>query len=230
MAHAFGALRIVFNKLCKYYERPTTSGSPERVLFPYPNGCFTDTGVIELTYHTRIDQSKLIFLATALNGATVLVKFTQQYSEAAHQYCSRAGVAPALLGFQSLPAGWYMVIMEYLEPETYRILEPSDSSNNELVAGIRQVVETLHRGGFVHGDIRGVNILTRSQWTSSEGVQNVFLIDFDWAGHEGQAQYPPNINLTSVERAEGVEDGKLIQQAHDWFMVEQLFGALEIGS
>ena len=228
VARAFGALRIAFNKLCEYYRNPPTSGSPERVMFPYPDG-WTTNGDVELTYCSRVDMNRLIFLATTTNGVRVLVKFTRRYSAAAHRYCARAGVAPALLGFRSLPAGWYMVVMEYLDPETYRILEPSDSSNNELVAGVRRVVKTLHGGGFVHGDIRHVNILTRSQWTSSEGVQNVFLIDFDWAGLEGQTRYPPNINLTSVNRPKGVEDGELIQQAHDWFMVEHIFGAIEIG-
>ena len=224
VARAFGALRIAFNKLCEYYQNLPTPRSPERVMFPYPDG-WTANGDVELTYHSRVDKNRLIFLATTTNGAKVLVKFTRRYSEEVHQYCARAGVAPELLGFLPLPAGWYMVIMEYLDPETYRTLEPSDGSNNDLVAGIRQVVKTLHGGGFVHGDIRHVNILTRR---SLEDAQNVFLIDFDWAGLEGKTRYPPNINLTSVVRPEGVEDGELIQQAHDWFMVEHIFCANKI--
>jgi Lipopolysaccharide kinase (Kdo/WaaP) family len=93
---------------------------------------------------------------------------------------------PTLFGFQSLPAGWYMAVMGYLDPETYRILEPEERSNTSLVAEIRQVVTVLHNGGFLHGDINFCNVnMTTRQWTAKEGVRHVFLLDFDWAGPDG---------------------------------------------
>ena len=229
VARAFGAFRIAFDKLHNHYQDLPESPKPRkrdlRVTFPYPESWATD-GDVKLTYHSRLYNNRLIFLAMTTDGATVLVKFTRRYSEAAHRHCAEAGVAPKLLGFRSLAAGWYMAVMEYLGPEAYRVLEPSDVSNNNLVAGTQDVVKILHDGGFVHGDIRHINMVTRREWTSSNDVQNLFLIDFDWAGLEGSVQYPPNINIGSVKRHEGAMDGKLIRKAHDLFMVKHMFDAM----
>jgi hypothetical protein len=191
------------------------------VTFPYPNNCGTG---IKFTYDSRFNDTKLIFLATTTEGTKVLVKFTRQYSEAAHRLCAEAGVAPRLLGFRCLSAGWRMAVMEYLDPQTYRVLWPDDRSNTELKAEIWKVVNVLHKGRFVHGDIRDVNMMTRHEWKTEEKAQNVFLLDFDWAGLDGVAKYPPNLNMETVKRHEGAKDGAVITQEHDRFMVNCIFG------
>jgi hypothetical protein len=117
-----------------------------------------------------------------------------------------------------------MAVMDYLDPQTYRVLWPEDGSNTELIAEIWKVVDVLHNGGFVHGDIRDVNMMTRHEWRTEEKARNVFLLDFDWAGRDGAAKYPPNLNLETVKRHEGVKDGVLITQEHDEFMVNCIFG------
>jgi hypothetical protein len=226
VARAFGAFRIAVGKLDEHYKRPAELHTPDRALrvtFPYPDSCTTSDGSVELTYQRRFDEAKLIFLATTMEGTTVLVKFTRRYSEAAHRFCAKAGVAPELVGFLLLPTGWYMVVMQYLDAETFRILDPSDGSNTRLVAGIREVVKILHGGEFVHGDIRYVNMMTRRQWTGEGVVGNVFLIDFDWAGRDGIVEYPPKLNVKSVKRHEAAKDGEPIFQEHDWVMVENMF-------
>jgi len=80
----------------------------------------------------------------------------------------------------------------------------------------------LHDGGFVHGDIRDVNMMTRRQWRPD--AQNVFLLDFDWAGPKDKTIYPPNLNRETVKRHEGAKDGAVITQEHDWAMVKCIFG------
>ena len=42
-----------------------------------------------------------------------------------------------------------------------------------------------------YGDIWTINIMTRREQEGSEGVGNVLLIDFDWAGLDGTVRYPP---------------------------------------
>ena len=116
-----------------------------------------------------------------------------------------------------------MVVMEYLDPQTYRVLRPEDGSNPRLIAEIRGVVRVLHDGGFVHGDLRDVNMMTRHQWTAGENARNVFLLHFDWAGAEGATKYPPHLNTQTVTRHEGAKDGALITQEHDWAMVDYIF-------
>jgi hypothetical protein len=233
LVRAFGAFRIAVDKLRKHYQNLKSTSldelqTPERelrVTFPYPNSYETEGRKIEFTYKSRFLDTKLIFVATTTEGTKVLVKFTRRYSEDAHRLCAKAGVAPSLLGFRSLTAGWYMVVMEYLDPKTYRILGPEDGSKSELKAEIRRAVKVLHDGGFVHGDIRDVNMMTRRQWSSEENARNIFLLDFDWAGRQGAIEYPPNLN-PEVDRHEGAKDGAQITQEHDRFMVDCIFGDL----
>ena len=227
LARAFGAFRIAVDKLRVHYKNLISRSlqelqAPERVLritFPYPESYGTEDGEIKFTYDCRLNDGKLIFLATTTGGTKVLIKFTRRYSKQAHQHCAEAGVAPNLLGFESLPTGWYMVVMEYLDPQTYRTLRPEDGSNSRLIEEIKRAVTVLHGGGFVHGDVRDINFMTRHQWSAEEKVRNVFLVDFDWAGVSGIAKYPRLVNRETVQRPEGAEDGELITQEHDWAMV-----------
>jgi len=234
LARAFGAFKIAVEKLRKHYENLISRNMHElqthernlRVTFPYPDSYETEDGRIEFTYDSRFNDGKLMFIATTTERTKVLVKFTRRYSEKAHRLCAEAGLAPSLLGFRSLPAGWYMAVMEYLDPQTYRILEPEDGSNPRLKAEIWRVVNVLHDGGFVHGDIRDVNMMTRHQWRTEEKARNVFLLDFDWAGPEGVTKYPPHLNLQTVKRHEGAKDGALITQEHDRAMVHCIFDSM----
>lgn len=54
------------------------------------------------------------------------------------------------------------------------------------------------------------------------GMKEVKLIDFDWAGVQGQIQYPPLISST-IGWPEGVGPLALIEYHHDCKMLEQLF-------
>ena len=88
------------------------------------------------------------------------------------------------------------------------------------------MVSALHDGGFVHGDICDVNMMTCHQWETEEKAQDVFLRDFDWAGREGLTIYPPNLNLQTVKRHKGAKDGARIRQEHDWAMVDCIFDSM----
>jgi len=48
-----------------------------------------------------------------------------------------------------------------------------------------KAVKTLHDAGYVHGDIRWPNVLI-----TGDGLK---LIDFDWCGEVGTAEYPADI-------------------------------------
>ena len=62
-------------------------------------------------------------------------------------------------------------------PDTYRVLELEDGSEPRLMDKIQEVVKVLHNGGFMHGGIRDVNMMTRHQCITEE---TVILLDFDW--------------------------------------------------
>lgn len=132
---------------------------------------------IDFTYSAWHDEEKLIFSAITNepNSRECIVKFTWQYSEAAHNYLASRGLSPM-----------------------------------------------LRQGGFVHGDIRDINLLVDPQSLASEEVK-VQLIDFDWAERIGEVKYPIDINCKTVKLPEGVKGRELITEEHDYEMVAYLW-------
>lgn len=92
----------------------------------------------------------------------------------------------------------------------------------------------------VHGDMRPPNVLLRlpvpaafqaGSAASAQGVAaveegkraagslevsglQVVFVDFDWAGAEGEARYPAQLN-SAIRWADGTDPGGLIMQRHD---------------
>jgi len=59
---------------------------------------------------------------------------------------------------------------------------PEDESRADK---IKQVVKVLHDGGFVHRDIRDVNIMVRHKWDSGNGggtCSFLTLTELAWKG------------------------------------------------
>jgi len=113
-------------------------------------------------------------------------------------------------------AGWKMVIMDALNQEYKHFDEdilPTDT--RELIE--KRLVE-LHQAGFVHGDVRDVNIMIRK-----DSKLGFMLIDFDWSGVVGEARYPINVNKVDIWRPEDVSDGLLIKSDHDIAMLNHVF-------
>ena len=55
-------------------------------------------------------------------------------------------------------------------------------------SAIRQAISELRKHNFIFGDLRVPDIILREDGS-------VARIDFDWCGREGEATYPPDINL-----------------------------------
>ncbi|EPQ53377.1 hypothetical protein GLOTRDRAFT_17241, partial [Gloeophyllum trabeum ATCC 11539] len=57
---------------------------------------------------------------------------------------------------------------------------------------VRKAVEhklaLLHEAGYVHGDVRDVNVLVCG--ADGSGEKDVLLVDWDWAGRGAEARYP----------------------------------------
>ena len=108
-----------------------------------------------------------------------------------------------------------MVIMDYLDEDAFTCISGSDK---HLEADILKAIKTLHGGGLVHGDVRGVNMMKSTK--NEETV--IMLLDFDWAGKDGEVRYPGVMNM-SVNRPSGVIRDGLVQMDHDVAMVKLLF-------
>jgi serine/threonine protein kinase len=193
--------------------------------FPFMTSYEDDAGQrVAFTYNERLDDEKLIFSAILHhpNSGECLVKYTWRYSEAAHNYLASHGSAPRIRRCVRISADWTAVIMDKSTYQRLYGLRLSDAEQEKVRRKVRSVVQTLHQGGFVHGDIRDTNILVDIGSLASEDVA-IHLIDFDWAGRLGEAKYPIEVNKTTMRRPVEVEGGGLITKEHDLKMVSYLF-------
>jgi serine/threonine protein kinase len=223
-ARCFGAAKKAISALRRYYSHDLAAinalGSRAQPEFPYKKQytALSDSTVHTFRYISAMDPSKLVFRARTDSSDDVCVKFVDRYSKEVHEKCFSMGFAPALRGFERLPGGWYMVVMDYIDDSYTELFEFQDLEVRATFSDeILEKVESLHQAGFVHGDIRSTNIMVKQ---SRE--QGIMLIDFDWAGEIGTVVYPMNINR-KIRRPEGARGGKLIKAEHDIDMVAMLF-------
>jgi len=142
------------------------------------------------------------------HGQSVFIKFCRSYSTAAHQAVAAAGYAPALLGYEQLVQGWWLIGQEFVDAV------PWDEMVDKPVEPLKAAVRALHAAGFVHGDLRGCNILV--------AASAVYLIDFEWAGPVGTATYPYFMNHADIQWPDGAGDGKLVTESHDLWWLSNL--------
>lgn len=190
--------------------------------FPFLKSYIKD-GTISyaLHYNSLLFEGKLVFSAivttSTLAPMPVVVKYTRRFSEgaeAAHQISAGRGEAPILHHVERL-YGWSILIMEDLCSRTYLAV---DSERHSQVADIiknklKNALDSLHKEGFVHGDVRCGNIMYCHR------TQAIALVDFDWAGAIGKATYPLAMNR-DVPRVDGVRPGVLIEEQHDLGAIE----------
>jgi tRNA A-37 threonylcarbamoyl transferase component Bud32 len=164
-----------------------------------------------------MDITKLLFSAKTTDEKMLCIKFVRRYSKEVHQRCASGGFAPALYGFEHLPGGWYMVVMEYITDDYCCIRELSDPRlyHDELTAKL----QSLHQQRYVHGDIRNTNVMVKKD--CSPGFK---LVDFDWSGIIGNIRYPMNVYRgDSLWKPDGAQDGQLILADHDIQMLDAMF-------
>lgn len=110
-----------------------------------------------------------------------------------------------------------MVVMEYIDGSTLAAAKcDMDEETKERVRSqVKRALEILHDCGLVFGDLRFPNIII-----TKEG--KVRLIDFNWAGEEGQAKYPSLIS-PEISWPEGVKALAVIEREHDLDMLTRIF-------
>jgi serine/threonine protein kinase len=124
------------------------------------------------------------------------------------------GFAPTLRGFEPIAGGWKMVIMDVIGGGYCELKSPTPA----LLDKIKDKLVRLHQEGYVHGDVRDVNIMVE------QNGSDFMLLDFDWAGKITKVRYPPNVYIGhGLWRPEGAYDGELIKADHDLQMLDALF-------
>ncbi|KAJ6513424.1 hypothetical protein C8R45DRAFT_1154720 [Mycena sanguinolenta] len=158
-----------------------------------------------------------VYKAKDDSGQIVYIKYTTRYSRDAHEAASALGLAPRLLAFETI-YGWNMVVMQDLSEE-YQTLSELKSARAPNVAKIkqdvRQALSRLHDSGYVHGDVRDVNLLVHK--TTSQ----IKFVDWDWAGKAGSVRYPHTINPEVLRPSRAVGGAEILKE-DDVAMVELL--------
>lgn len=236
---AIAALRVAVHSLLVRY--PDLPKRTHRGDFPFRNFWVDESGdqhIHYFTYIKAIDNKRIFRVESDDEHHTKLcIKFSTRYSADAHRKAHELGFAPALLAVNRVD-DWFMVIMDDVSAEyastLYDVARAEDGDGHSLLhtpavsldaaqALVKEKLDALHEAGFVHGDVRSVNVLVRNKNSVSEpALSDVLLVDFDWAGRVGEAVYPRRIN-PQVERPPRAKTGEKIQVEDDLWMVERLY-------
>jgi hypothetical protein len=221
---ALAALRVAIHKLCDSYK---DMGSYRRLRADYPFCDFFEDehGRHELTYYATTKGGR-VFRARLSDGRLVLVKFSVRYSEDAHRAACRHNFAPTLYAVNRV-YDWYMIVMEDKSAVYSTLFDFKRVNRHELpvLMEVQRQVKTsltaLHKSGYVHGDVRDVNVLVRNA-KESEDDPYTLLVDWEWAGPIGNTTYPANMSHERINRPPDALGGTKITTEHDLWMVNPI--------
>ena len=138
-----------------------------------------------------------------------------------------------------------MIVMDRAEGQDAYTLFPGEPPDY-VKRDVHRAIELLHQHGFVHGEICMSNILVvmrphslqqvvTTTSTSTEEMEmdvddsdletpRAVLVDFDWTGKDGEANYPPMWYNRPVpgEGAYNLDRIVVMKKEHDRFMFERL--------
>jgi hypothetical protein len=218
-ARHFGALKKAVTSLKAYYIEEQYKGlrSLPNPRFPYKHSYRSYETSVEckLEYLSVMKGGNLMFTARTEDSTVVCVKFSRIYCVEAHRLCASMGFAPAVRGFERLPGGWFMIVMDYVSEEYHHM----ENRSTEMYEMIKEKITALHQRGYVHGDLRDRNLMVRRK-----GSLGLMLFDFEWSGLIGEVRYPMNVGRgPGLERPMEAVDGELIKAEHDIEMLEIMF-------
>ncbi|KAI0713704.1 hypothetical protein C8Q76DRAFT_732298 [Earliella scabrosa] len=235
---ALAALRVAISSLQERYPTLHKTRRP-RADFPFRD-CYEDEKGDRhaFTYIEAIEGKRIFRVRHDSDGTPLIVKFTKSYSAAAHRLAHETGFAPALRAVNNV-YDWVMVVMDDESADYSDTLWDLKARENKITMGSPQErreadaaslehaqqavmngLRRLHELGYVHGDVRDVNVLVRNKDAPCTRP-DVLLVDWDWAGLESDARYPRNLN-SAVPRPAGAASGERITAAHDLWMAERL--------
>jgi hypothetical protein len=86
-------------------------------------------------------------------------------------------------------------------------------------------MEVLHQSGYVHGDLRFLNVVFSTELNPPKAT----LIDFDYSGPEGEKRYPPRFNLDIPDGSRhcDAQPGALLNKTHDVAAMQWMCGVLQ---
>lgn len=227
---ALAALRVALHTFRDRYPAPPNTRGPEPE-FPFRNYYEDVDGHRHTFTYIAAIENKRIFRVEKEDGTLLCVKFIKRYSVSAHRAAHAAGFAPMLHAVNTV-YGWTMVVMEDksagysnmwdLKRWEKGIEKAQAKPAISLKAAQEKVFECLallHQAGYVHGDVRDVNVLVRNEDAPESG--DVQLVDWDWSGEVSETTYPYAVN-SDVQRPQDALSGMPITVEHDRWMAGRL--------
>jgi hypothetical protein len=164
-----GALRRAIHSLRLYYNGNIVSPS-HNPSHPYPTSFTTQDGLVKRFKYLSSMKGRNLFFGNVDDddGAAICVKFVTRYCEQAHRFLAEQGFAPRLHGFERLPGGQYMVVMDdvgndyislfnFIQDNPDLLLKGNEGTRNLFLQTVRDGLIQLHQAGLVHGDVRNTN-------------------------------------------------------------------------
>ena len=169
---------------------------------------------------------------------SVLVKLVKgKYADDVHRLLAKHGLAPKLYGqiqVEGAPTAYVMEALGSSWETLHDVLQKSKGGcksklGHDHKEGVRLslklVLDLLQCMGFVHGDMRPNNIMVQvdeqhlPSISNTDGVANVRIVDFDWAGSDGVVFYPDTRNNQIEDVRWPGKAGGPIEVGHDEFLV-----------
>ncbi|KAJ6486913.1 hypothetical protein C8R45DRAFT_930490 [Mycena sanguinolenta] len=222
------ALKVCYQEhLPAFYDTlsspPPVASSLAAACSPHLRDITLDGVVHELLYQRQLaphKSSSAIFEATLKSptiSRRVVVKFTHSYGAAAHEILAahKSSYAPALLYCQRHDhvGGLVVVIMDWCPDSPAKQLTPLAEIR------LREAISLLHSADLVFGDLRPPNVMLNGD--------NIAIIDFDWAGKEGEVSYPIIINMNAITWPSGVDHKAFRDVAQRYELVRRTFCLVE---
>ncbi|KDR79822.1 hypothetical protein GALMADRAFT_91974 [Galerina marginata CBS 339.88] len=231
VARIFYALKNGLDNLKSYYEKAELPGDrdlpTESRYFPSITAYSIGDKLVHFKYLGFLEDGPdcMVLRAQTLTAPAldIVVKFADRYGERAHRLLADNGLAPELLycgsprlndedpSYESL----FMIVMGFVEGTTLANSKLNKETAETVRRTLGDALKLLHDNGLVFGDFRSPNVMI----TPAKGVS---LIDFNWAGEEGQASYPYLIS-PGILWPPGVQPLSVIKSDHDLQMLENMF-------
>ena len=188
------------------------------------------------------EPHKLIFEAimhpvNSRPSVPVTVKLAvSEYGEDVHRLLAQHGLAPKLYGVKRVEGAPTAYVMERIE-SSWRtlsdVLVKKSSEESEpgfelahkegIRLSLKKVLDILRHAGLVHGDLRANNIMVdvdeRLLPSITDGLANIRVLKFDWAGTAGEVFYPYARNEEVEDATWPAEAGEPIEMGHDELLV-----------
>ena len=230
----FAAVAQAFLSLKRFYQDLARRDTPEPSrLFPRPTYLASKELQNNLTFSSRFqydgrsssDYQRSLFRATYRpkdEGVEkeVLVKFCDRYHGLGHELVAEFGYAPHLFFCERIQGEITMVITEFIDGRDahYHFMNQGLPSN--ILNDVKHAVKVLHDAGYVFGDLRRPNIMIHK---TADGGERAQLIDFEWVGRDGQAQYPALLNNSGdIKWPVGVKPHATMWKVHDTDMIHKI--------